>query len=34
MISAVVDEMAAIKGETPEKIIEVTSGTARRVFGL
>ena len=34
MISAVVDEMAVLKGETPEKIIEVTSGNAKRVFGL
>ena len=34
MISAVVDEMAELKGETREKIIEVTTETARRVFSL
>lgn len=34
MISVVVDEMAALKGETREKIIEVTSETAKRVFRL
>lgn len=34
MIAAVVGTMAELKGETPEKIIEVTSETARRVFGL
>ena len=34
MISIVVDEIASLKGETPEKIIEVTSDTAKRVFRL
>lgn len=34
MISLVIEEMAALTGETPEKIIEVTSTTARRVFRL
>ena len=34
MISAVVDEMAELKGESREKIIEVTSETAKRVFRI
>jgi len=34
MICKVVDEMAELTGETPEKIIEVTGETARRVFRL
>ena len=34
MLPPVVDLIAELKGETPEKVIEVTSETARRVFGL
>lgn len=34
MISVVVDEIAALKGETREKIIEVTTETAKKVFRL
>lgn len=34
MISIVVDEMASLKGETPEKVVKVTSETAKRVFRL
>lgn len=34
MIRDVVDEMSVLTGETPEKIIQVTSENARRVFRL
>ena len=34
MISLVVDEMSLLTGESPEKIIEVTNETAKRVFRL
>ena len=34
MIGPVAELIAEIKGETPEKVVQVTSETARRVFGL
>ncbi len=34
MLSPVVDLIAELKGETPEKVVQVTSETARRVFNL
>lgn len=34
MLTPVAELIAEIKGETPEKVVEVTSETARRVFGL
>ena len=34
MLPPVVDLLAELKGVTPERVIEVTSATARRVFGL